>query len=59
MTATFAGFWALFDAPAAATAPPPRRRSGPVLMGDILVTRGGEPELLIRWREDRDRQDGT
>ncbi len=58
MSAALASIWTLFDAPVAKSAPPPRRRSGPVLMGDILVVRGDEPELLIRWREDRDRLDG-
>ena len=39
------------------TAPPPKPRPQPLLMGDILMTRGGEPEFLRRWREDRDRLD--
>lgn len=51
MIATLADFWA-HRPPAAETGPRPPRRHAPVLMGDILVTRGGEPELLIRWRED-------
>lgn len=36
------------------TAPdPPPRRSGPLLMGDILAARGGEPEFLRLWRRDQ------
>ena len=28
---------------------PPRRRSGPVLMGDIHGALGGRPVLLLQW----------
>lgn len=57
MTAAFASFWNLFEVTDTTTAPVPRRRRGPVLIGDILMSRGTQPELLIRWREDRDIQD--
>jgi len=29
---------------------PPEKPRLPLLMGDILTQRGGEPELLIQWR---------
>ena len=48
MIAVLADFW-----PVSATAPAPKPRTQPLLMGDILTARGGEPEFLIRWREDR------
>ena len=38
-----------------ALAPAPKPRSGPLLMGDIVMMRQGEPEFLIRWREDAER----
>jgi hypothetical protein len=53
MIAAFADFWVRADAPDSATAPKPPRRSEPLLMGDILTARGGEPDFLIRWRRDR------
>lgn len=55
MLATLADFFVLPPVPETRTtpAPDPLPRSGPLLMGDILTTRGGEPELLLRWREDR------
>ncbi len=56
MTASLANFWTLWSAPSA-TGPKPPRRHAPVLMADILVSRGQEPEFLIRWREDRDGAD--
>jgi len=31
--------------------PRPRRRTGPVLMGDIHGTRGGVPLLLVLWAQ--------
>ncbi|MDF0603483.1 hypothetical protein P1J78_22385 [Psychromarinibacter sp. C21-152] len=38
-------------------APRPPRRTAPLLMGDILAARGGEPEFLIQWRAARDAAD--
>lgn len=57
MIATLSNVWDwVFEAEdAAATGPELPRRAPPVLMGDILISRGGEPELLRRWREDRAR----
>ena len=31
--------------------PPPKPLSGPVLIGDILTTRGERPTLLCLWEE--------
>ncbi len=56
MFAGIADFWSFLEAPAANKPAPPRRHA-PVLMTDILVSRGDQPELLIRWREDRDALD--
>ena len=54
MIAGFANVWTLWSPPAT-TAPKPQRRHAPVLMGDILTSRGDVPDLLLRWREDRDK----
>ena len=34
--------------------PPPRRRRGPVLMGDLFAAPGGRPLLLMHWDAPRD-----
>ena len=54
MLTAFAEFWA-WTPPAekAATGPGPKSRPAPVFIGDILMSRGGEPELLHRWREEQ------
>ncbi|WP_172297490.1 hypothetical protein [Pseudoruegeria sp. HB172150] len=54
MFAAFADLFAAQPEPQATTAPQPKRRSGPLLMTDILIAPGGEPEFVTRWREDRD-----
>ncbi|MDJ0629777.1 MAG: hypothetical protein QNJ44_16075 [Rhodobacter sp.] len=55
MLTAFAEFWTWPDTVETTSAPQPKPRPQPVLIGDILTTRGGEPELLRRWREDSDR----
>ena len=57
MIAGFADFWLRPDAPDTTTAPNPPRRTEPLLMGDILTARCGEPDFLIRWRQERDAAD--
>jgi hypothetical protein len=51
MIAALADFWPW---PGAVSTPAPRPRTQPLLLGDILTARGGEPDFLIRWREDSD-----
>ena len=47
------------DTEAATGGRPPRRRTGPVLMGDIHGQAGGVPLLLLLWRQWEDEaQDG-
>ena len=55
MFAAFADIWSFADNTDTTTAPKPERRAQPLLMGDLLTHRAGEPEFLIRWREDHDR----
>ncbi|MBM7066007.1 hypothetical protein [Actibacterium sp. 188UL27-1] len=43
--------WALTAAPTAIRHQPPRKRTGPVLMGDINAAVGDTPLLLLLWRQ--------
>ncbi|MDJ0826279.1 MAG: hypothetical protein QNJ16_12315 [Rhodobacter sp.] len=55
MLTALADFWDWSPPLEATKTPKPKPRPQPVFIGDILLTRGGEPELLRRWREDADR----
>ena len=55
MLGTLADFWSWPATAPATTAPEPKPRPGPVFIGDILMSRGGEPELLRNWRDDASR----
>jgi hypothetical protein len=57
MIATLANVWTWVCHTDTAPAPRPKRRGGPVLIGDIMMARGDQPELLIRWTEDKRRLD--
>lgn len=57
MIAALSTFWPLPRTTRTATAPAPKPCAQPLLLGDILTARGGEPEFLIRWREDCDALD--
>ncbi len=50
MFAAFADFWTGWDGPEVASAPEPKRVPAPLLIGDVVTSRGGEPEFLIQWR---------
>jgi len=53
MIAALSTVWMWFDPTDTAPAPRPGRRTSPVLIGDILMARGDQPEFLIRWKEDQ------
>ena len=55
MIAVLSNFWAGITISVPTTAPKPPRRTEPVFIGDILLARGGEPELLRKWREEAER----
>lgn len=37
-----------------AVRPEPRKTTGPVLMGDLLIAPGGTPALLVHWDKGKD-----
>ncbi len=55
MIAVLSNLWSGITIPVPTTAPKPPRKTEPVFIGDILHARGGEPELLRKWREEAER----
>ncbi len=53
MIASLSDIWMSLDRTDTAPAPRPKRRTSPVLIGDILTARGDRPEFLTRWKDDQ------